>query len=510
MQPPQEPFQPSGAEFGQDQQPQWTQVPFPGQMNMQPMQPYQQAGQMPAWQPGQVPPPAQLQPEVNYPQGAYPQMPPQMGYQQPQQQTQTVQQAPARQVPVQPAYITPNTGMPTAKKRSGRMMYVILAAAVLLFAGIVILRMVAPGQVNYAYVQAGNLSARYTGDAVVVRNETIYAQEGVSQIDYIAEEGALLKRNDPVATVYSSGFSAKEWTTLNNYRMQIKEKQKELMGDSASDSKMLNLMSQVVERGMEVQRMVQGTSANLIKQEELLTSVIQDRQVYMHQKYSEDQKLNRLWDDENTQLQKISSWTKQYIAGSDGLVSFYTDGFELPLNMTNYGGYLPVEVRKIYEGRIPETETALSAKSVPVYRLVRQDPWAVLMLCNEKEWTPVEGRTYKLLIESFDNTIVDAQVESFTRSGGELLVRLMIYDTQKLPNVMYIRSCKVQLGESVNSLAVPSRAIYLREGVKGVVMTTDGGEYWTGVEVISDDGQTAYIVPENPGVLYEGVRVRLF
>ena len=31
-----------------------------------------------------------------------------------------------------------------------------------------------------------------------------------------------------------------------------------------------------------------------------------------------------------------------------------------------------------------------------------------------------------------------------------------------------------------------------------------------GVEVISDDGQTAYIIPENPGVLYQGVRVRLF
>lgn len=503
MQPPQEPFRQNG--YSQEEQPQWTQVPFPGQMPFpqQPQQPYG-PGQTPMWQPGQVPPPAQLQPEVTYPQGMYP--PVQME-QVPQQQPAQPQVRPASQAP---AYTTPNTGMPGRKKQSNRTMYIALAVLVLIFAGIVLLKMLAPGQVHYATVQAGNLSARYTGDAVVVRNETVYTQEGVSQIDYIAPEGALLKRNDAVATVYSSGFSAKEWTTLNNYRLQIKEKQKELMGDSASDSRMLNLMSQVVERGMEVQRMVQGTPNSLTKQEVLLEQVIEERQLYMHQKYSEDQKLTRLWDDENTQLQRISSWTKQHIAASDGLVSFYTDDFELALNMNTYASYSPAQVRKIYQGQVPETENALSKKAVPVYRLVRQEPWAVLMLCNEMEWTPIEGRTYKLLIESFDNTIVDATVESFTRSGGELLVRLMIYDTQKLPNVMYIRSCKVQLGESVNTLAVPSRAIYLRDGKKGVVMTTDGGEYWTGVEVISDDGQTAYIIPENAGKLYEGVRVRLF
>ena len=104
---------------------------------------------------------------------------------------------------------------------------------------------------------------------------------------------------------------------------------------------------------------------------------------------------------------------------------------------------------------------------------------------------------------------MDATVDSFTRSGGELLVRLKITDTSALPSVLYIRSCQVQLGESVNSLMVPSRAIYMKDGRKGVVMSTEGGEYWTAVEVISDDGKEAYIIPEKPGVLYEGVRIRL-
>ncbi len=504
MQPPQDPFRLTGIPNEQSGQPQWTQVPFPGQANY---------GQPAYPQPGQVPPPAQLRPEVNYQQA------PQMYAPQQPQQSQLQQAAPAQpqtytqpqeQMAPQQAYQPPKTGMPGTKKSSNRTMYIVLSVAVLIFAAIVIIRMVAPNQVNFAQVEAGSLSARYTGDAVVVRNETVYTQDGVSQIDYKAAEGAFVKRGEEVATVYSSGFSAKEWTTLNNYRTQIKEKQKQLMADAASDAKMLNLMSQVTERAMEVQRLVQGTPGSLIRQEELLSEVILNRQVYMKQKYNEDQKLIRLYDDENTQLQRISSWTKQYAPNTDGLVSFYTDGFETALNMNNYTQFSPTQVRKIYQGEVPQTDVQLSRKAVSIYRVVRQEPWVVLMLCNEMEWTPVEGRTYKLLIESFDNTIVEATVESFTRSGGELLVRLLIYDTAELPNVLYIRSCKVQLGESVNSLSVPSRAIYLREGKKGVVMTTQGGEYWTGVEVIADDGQTAHIIPENPGALYEGVRVRLF
>lgn len=508
MQPPQDSFQPS-VPYGQEQSAQWTQMPFSGQQAYGvPQQGYAQ--------PGQVPPPAQLQPEVTYPQG----MP---VYAQPQQAAPAPQPVPPQspyppQGPYPPqtgkvpqvAYQPPKTGMPAQKKKTSRTGYIVLIAVVVVFLVLVLLRLVSPGQASFALVQAGALSARYAGDAVIVRNETVYVQEGVSQVDYIAPEGGLMEREKQVALVYSSGFSAKEWTTLDNYRLQIKREQKELMQDAASDSKLLNLMGRVTERAMEVQRMVQGTPGSLTRQEQLLQDVIAERQDYMHEKYSEEQKLNRLWDEEKAQLNRIAVWTKPYLTNTTGLVSFYTDGFETALNTNTYTRYSPAEVRRIYQGQVPQTELTLSKKSVPVYRLVRQEPWVVLMLCSDMEWTPVEGRTYQLLIESFDNTIVDAKVESFTRSGGELLVRLLIYDTTKLPSVMYIRSCKVQLGESVNTLAVPSRAIYEQNGRKGVVLSTEGGEYWTGVEIISNDGQTAYIIPENPGVLYQGVRVRLF
>lgn len=494
---PQGPYQPQEQQNpGQASAPQWTQMPLPNQYDSQPL-------------PGQAPPPVQL--PLNSPQYA-PQTPypPQYAPQQPPPPQMSDGAAPPAQPHPQPSYQVPKTGLPRAKRRPKKGVYIALALMALGFAAFAVLRLLAPGKTAYGYVTSDPLSARYTGDAIVVRNETVYPQAGVSQIDYVADEGAQVQRGDIVATIYTSGFSAKEWKTLENYRTQIKEYQKSLISKAASDTKLNTLMTKVKERALEAQQLVQGAQGSLTNQESLLTAAMQDRQIYMKQKYPDDQKLTRLFDDENTQLQKISTWTKQYAAVVNGLVSFYTDGYETALNMSTYSSFSPAQVRAMYRGNVPQSEETYARNTVSIYRVVRQEPWAVLMLCNEMEWTPVTGRTYKLLIESFENTIVDATVDSFTRSGGELLVRLVIQDSSVLPEVLYIRSCQVQLGESVNTLKVPSRALYVRQGRIGVVMQTEGGEYWTGVEVVSDDGNSAYVIPENAGVLHEGQRIRLF
>ena len=60
----------------------------------------------------------------------------------------------------------------------------------------------------------------------------MYTQEGISQIDYVANEGEVVTRGSDVCTVYTSGFNTREWTTLNNYRTQIKEYQKTLLAET--------------------------------------------------------------------------------------------------------------------------------------------------------------------------------------------------------------------------------------------------------------------------------------
>ncbi len=409
-----------------------------------------------------------------------------------------------------PGYHVPRTGVVTRRKRSS-VPYVLLAVAVLGITAFAAIRHFAPQEAMYGYVSAGVLSSRYTGSAMLVRDETVYTQESISQIDYTAEEGTNVDRTTIICTVYTSGFNTRELTTLKRFRDQIKEYHKTLISSSgaARDARLTTLDTQVREQAKTTRTMIQEGRGNLLNQEEMMTETLQSRQSYLRQKYPDDQKLSRLYDDENNQLQRISSWTKQYAAASDGIVSFYTDGYEPVLNLNTYLDFSPGEVRNMYNGYIP-ANSAATRNTVSIYRLVKDGRWAVLMLCDDADWTPITGQTYKLLIESFENTVVDATVESFTRAGGELLVRLSV-NAGSVRDILYIRSCQVQLGENVDSLTVPTRALYNQMGQTGVVIVDEyGNNYFTQVTVISTQGDITHIIPKNSGVLYEGTLVKLF
>lgn len=363
--------------------------------------------------------------------------------------------------------------------------------------------------VSTALVEAGTMGETHTGDALIVRDETSYDEEGVQNIEYVAQEGSVVYRGDVICYVYSTGFSTKEMTTLQDYRDQIKTYEQTLLkSETAYDQKMTRLENDVIERGLEVRSLVQGARGNLTNQENILETAINQRQSYFRSKYSSDMRLNRLFDDENTQQQRIDGWIKQKVATQESIVSFYTDGFEQALSPSSYETYTPSQVRSMMQGEKPATSAASRGRT-DLYRMVKQNNYAVLMLVKDSNWNPVEGTTYKLVLEQFSNTVVDAQLLSFTRSGGELLLRLAVMGD--VTDVLYMRTCTAQLGEYVDCLMVPESALYKREETQGVVMMSDDGNSWfVPVKVLRTEGGKAYISPVQTGSLTVGQTVRLF
>ena len=420
-------------------------APPPYAQPVQPQgQPYPPQGQ-PYSPQGQVYPPQQAQP---YPPQQGQPYPPQPGQppvpQQPNEYYQSAYQPqqpdpfPQRQQP----YHAPR------RRSYGRLNLVlgaVIGVLIIVLGAIAVSQLLGNRQTRTAYVSAGTLGSNYTGDALIVRNEVMYTQEGISQIDYVANEGEVVTRGSDVCTVYTS--------------------------------------------------------------EELLSDIINERSYYLKQKYSDDQKLSRLYDDEKTQLQRIETWTKPFVAADPGIISFYTDGYERVLSSQTYDSFTPAEVRSMYRGNLPKS-AALGRNEVAVYRLVRQGGYTVLMLCDDVNWTPTVGASYELLVESFDNTRVSATVESVTRSEGELLVRLSVVGD--VSPVLYIRSCHVQLSESIYSLTVPANAITTVDGEMGVVVVQPDGNYFLPVTIISQDSNEAHIVPQLSNILSVGSVVLVF
>jgi len=363
-------------------------------------------------------------------------------------------------------------------------------------------------RLNTAVVESATMGETHSGDALIVRNETAYDDEGVLNVEYVAQEGSVVYRGDVICYVYSTGYSNKEMVTLQNYRDQIKDYQQTLLkSETAYDQKMTRLENEVLQRGLEVRSLVQGAHGNLMNQEDILKTAITQRQNYFRSKYSSDMRLNRFFDDESTQQQRIDSWIRQKVATQESIVSFYTDGFEYALTPAEYEKYTPSQVRSMMNGQRLETSTAARGRT-NLYRLVRQNNYAVLMLVRDSNWNPIEGQTYKLVLEQFSDTVVDAQVLSFTRSGGELLLRLAVMGDVR--DVLYMRTCTAKLGEYVDCLKVPEKALYEKNGTPGVVLVTEENQVFVSVKVLSQGGGQAYITPVQTGTLSQGQTVRLF
>ena len=404
--------------------------------------------------------------------------------------------------PVQP--VQPQPGEP--KRMS--VVQIMLIVAVIGFVVWYLVTALTPEAEPYGTITAGTIGARYSGDCLIVRDETPYDAEGLTTIEPAAEEGSLIYRGTTICNVYSSGFSTREMTTLQDYRDQIKEYQiKLLQSEIATDARMEKLESEVMTRAREVRAIVGGARGNMKNLETLLDTAIQARQNYLKQKYSDDQRMTRLYDDEQSQMQRISSWTKQYAAMTDGIVSFYSDGYEYGLTVNNYDQFTPQQVRSMLNGVKPEQSAAQKGKTT-IYRMVRDGYWNVLMMVRDAAWNPEEGTVLELKLESFQDTTVQARVVSFARSGGEMVVRLAV--EAPVEPVLYIRTCTGELGDNVATLMVPDRAMYTQDNMPGVVVVD--GQYQTFIPVSvlgRRDGYT-FISAIQQGVLFEGQTVRLF
>ena len=395
-------------------------------------------------------------------------------------------------MPPQPTQFTP----PPEKKRMSVAQIMLIIAALGFLAWYVITSL-APEPEQYARVTAGTIGNRYNGDCLIIRDESPFDAESVTSIDYVAEEGTMVEARTTVCNVYLSGFFTRELTTLQDYRDQIKEYQMKLLDQEiGTDAQMEKLESDVMTRAREVREIISGARGNMTNQEQYLDEAIRNRQRYLKEKYSNDARLTRLYEDEQSQLQRINSWTKTFSTVSSGIVSFYSDGYEYGLNINNYESFSPGEVRNMINGAKPQRDTLQKGRTT-IYRLVKDGYWYVVMLIKDNTLNPVEGTEYELRLENFKDTTVRARVVSFSRMGGELAVRLNV-QSSVLP-VLYIRSCTGVLGDDVTSLMVPERAIYIQDNMPGIVRYDNSYEWFVPVNIQEKRDGMCYITPIQPG-----------
>ena len=416
----------------------------------------------------------------------------------------------------QPVQEQPPVGFPPQERRQHKRrmtpsdiaLIVVAMLAVVGFAGWYLYATYAPEAARTGLIATGNLSAIHSGQCLIVRNEVSEYADGVNSIVYEADEGSRVAHSSKICRIYTTGYSASAVKQLQEYRDDIRDHQEKLIEESTIyDGKLERYNGDVMTLAKEVRSLIHGDQGSLTNIEASLTNAVQVRQDYLDLKFSDDQRYSNMKDDERSQKQRINSWTKPYTSTTDAIVSFYSDGYEQAINGSNYSTFEPNQVREMINGKKPEMASALKGKTA-VYRMVKDNEWYALFLSDDTEWNPVNGETYELQLERFGDTPVTATVMSFTKSGGELLVRLRIVGS--VEQVMYLRSCEAVLGESMSTLMVNERAIYEQDGMTGVVIIEENTESFIPVNVLLYQDGYAYFQAIQQGLLYEGMEIRLF
>ncbi len=356
-----------------------------------------------------------------------------------------------------------------------------------------------------AVAQKHSIGSQFQGQGVIVRDEALTAADSITNIDFVAEEGALVFAKEVLCNVYSAGYNQAEINRLETYREKIRQYHRDQFKSSQGDVHLEALENTINSLSVEVRTLVQGQgSGSLTNMERQLRDALQARQNYLRQKYPDDQALTTLYKEESQQLRKIESWTTPFAAQDESLVSFYTDGYETTVNALTFETITPAQVHTVLAGQQLETDIVARGRQ-PIYRTVAPTVWYILLLSNDRNWNPVEGQAYKVQLEGFDSFLVDATVKSFTRVSGELLVRLEVRSDVR--PVLNIRTCRMAVGEFVDGLSVPIDAIIEDGGVMGVVVHDANGDMFVPVTVISNDGKDAFIRPVYPGSLLDGQKV---
>ena len=353
-------------------------------------------------------------------------------------------------------------------------------------------------------IMMANTPQEQTVDCVMIRDEHVIESDSTARVEYIAPENSLVATGDIVANLYTTGYSENLLNNLEATRSKIQEYHKQLLNNIVDAD--LNRLDQLVDMmAMEFKNLItHQTTGNLKNVTAQLETAMVKRQEYLRQNKRTDNKLTKLYEEENARMANIQSWRKVVNADRDGVVSFYLDGYEKDLTPATIKSLTIQDIRTVLGGA--PLATTQSTRQNGICRIVDQDKWYVAVLIEGNNWTPMVGQNnYYMMMEGFDDLAFNAAVTSVQKDSG---ITLAVFEVDNpMGPLIYRRTGRAQFSITLQGLAVRAEALYNDNGQMGVWVYDVPGGTFVPVEVLSTNGNIAMIQPLVDGSLTLGQTV---
>ena len=360
------------------------------------------------------------------------------------------------------------------------------------------------GGPRVSQIMMANTPQEQTVDCVLIRDEHVMASDSTARVEYIAPENSLVATGDVVANLYTTGYSESLLNNLEATRSKIQDYHKQLLNNIVDAD--LNRLDQLVDMmALEFKNLItHQTTGNLKNVTAQLETAMVRRQEYLRQNKRTDNKLTKLYEEENARMSSIQSWRKVSNADRDGVVSFYLDGYENDLTPATIKSLTIQDIRAVLGGAA--LATTQNTRQTGICRIVDQNKWYVAVLIEGNNWTPMVGQdNYYMMMEGFDDLTFNAAVTSVQKDNG---ITLAVFEINNpMGPLIYRRTGRAQFSITLQGLAVRTEALYNDNGQMGVWVYDVPGGTFVPVEVLSTNGNIAMIQPLVDGSLELGQTV---
>ena len=296
-----------------------------------------------------------------------------------------------------------NPDFHVAPRASGRRkprlrFYLILLAAVAVVAAVLILVLKDQPTVAVEWAKT-EFSAKY--NMLVLRDEVVYEAKNYGKTDFIAVEGQHVDVGDPIVEVYEWGYNDETLSILLDLQKKILTYQTEVRLAGIIDEQLNDINRRIDAKAQEIQQAVaDGRLVNMLPLEREIGALLDERMAYLKTSVMQDAQLAEYYNQENELLRQIAGWRTSVGARETGTVSFYFDGCEALMKPENIGRFTKKALQEVEAGKTIKTSEKDQA-TAPLYRVVNENAFYVVMYSDKKIPEMYEGNKFTLVFDDY-------------------------------------------------------------------------------------------------------------
>lgn len=372
-------------------------------------------------------------------------------------------------------------------KRRPKLKFFIILGAVLALTAIVLVLVLRPQPT--AAIEIAKTDYQATFDMLIVRDEVVYEAKNYGKTNFVAVEGQRVRPGDLIVEVYEWGYNDQTLSDLLDVQAKILAYESDVIKADIIDEQLIDINTRIEGKASQIQVAVsEERSKDMLGLEREMQELLDERSRYLRN-VMPDVALRALLKQEKVLIDTIEEWRSEVIASESGLVSFYFDGCESLMAKDNIGSFTKKSLQEVYMGKTVETPFDDQASS-PLYRVVDENEWYVVMYAEEHIPEMFVGNGYALRFEDYFDTqyagvVVD--VSKLEKNDGFVYTIRLEDDIGPL---LGKRRVSVEVYNELEGMRVPASCVKPADETD-YVETVDGEI--VPVMVIADDGEHLFI-----------------